>query len=126
MESEGLFELLEILFLTLSAYWGIKVSSETLTYVRVRGFLLVLPLIFTLTFKYLGFLASFALLLLFFLIEGVGVILAMMGAIFAFVLFLIGAMVSTIALGILGTYLHVPGYEMHGTIEELLHRAVMR
>ncbi len=126
MESEGLFELLEILFLTLSAYWGIKVSSETLTYVRVRGFLLVFPLIFTLTFKYLGFLASFALLLLFFLIEGVGVILAMMGAIFAFVLFLIGAMVSTIALGILGTYLHVPGYEMHGTIEELLHRAVMR
>ncbi len=121
-----LFEILEFIFLTLSAYWGLKEAAETLTYVRLRGLLLLLPPLLVVTFKYGGFLASFVLVMLFFLLERTGIVLSLMASIFAFTLFLIGAMASTIALGVLGTALHVSGYEMQGTLQELLHMAVMR
>lgn len=125
MGLELLFELFEFVLLTLSAYWGIKVASEALTYIRIRGLLLALPPLFVIAFRGCGFLVAFTLIVMFFLVERTGVVLSLIASVFAFTLFLVGAMASTIALGILGTALHVQGYEMHGTIEELLHRAVV-
>ncbi len=120
------FELLELFFLTLSAYWGLKTAAEALTYLRLRGGVLAFPFLFALAFKYFGFLPSFILVVLFFLLKGNGLVLSLTASVFAFTLFLIGAIASTLTLGILGTALSVPGYEIHGTLEELLHRAVMR
>ena len=126
MELRALFELLEMVFLALSAYWGIKTAAETLTYVRIEGPLLFFPVVFAAVFKYAGFLPSFALVILLFLFKRNGVVLSLTASVFAFALFLIGAMAATIALGVLGTAFSVPGYEMHGTLQELLHRAVVK
>jgi len=126
MDLKPLFELAEFALLFLSAYWGLKVSTETLTYVRISGPLLLVPLIFVIAFREAGFIASFLLLFAFFLWRGAGLGLSFVASIFAFMVFLVGAIASTLALGVLGTYLHVPGYEIHGTLQELLHRAVMK
>jgi len=126
MDLRPVFEATEFGLLTLSAYWGLKVSAETLTYVRIRGFALLVPVIFALIFREEGFVLSFLFLLGFFLVKRTGLVLSIISTVFAFTLFLLGAMVAGIALGILGTYLHVPGYEIHGTLQELLHRAVAK
>ena len=126
MDLRPVFEATEFGLLTLSAYWGLKVSAETLTYVRIRGFALLVPVIFALIFREEGFVLSFLFLLGFFLVKRTGLVLSIISTVFAFTLFLLGAMVAGITLGILGTYLHVPGYEIHGTLQELLHRAVAK
>ncbi|GAB6136250.1 hypothetical protein [Thermococcus henrietii] len=126
MDLKPVFELAEFTLLFLSAYWGLKVSTETLTYVRVSGPLLLLPLAVAVVFREAGFLASFLLLFAFFLLKRNGLGLSLVASIFAFMVFLVGAMASALALGVIGTYLHVPGYEIHGTLQELLHRAVMK
>jgi ABC-type proline/glycine betaine transport system permease subunit len=126
MDLRPVFEATEFGLLTLSSYWGLKVSAETLTYVRIRGFALLVPVIFALIFREEGFVLSFLFLLGFFLVKRTGLVLSIISTVFAFTLFLLGAMVAGIALGILGTYLHVPGYEIHGTLQELLHRAVAK
>ncbi|NJE54695.1 hypothetical protein [Thermococcus sp. 21S9] len=126
MDLRPVFEVTEFGLLTLSAYWGLKVSAETLTYVKIRGATLAVPLLTAIVFRELGIVPSFLLLLGFFLSRRTGVVLSVITAVFAFALFLMGAMATGIGLGLLGTYLHVPGYEIHGTLQDLLHRAVMK
>ncbi len=126
MDLRPVFELAELSLLFLSAYWGLKVSAETLTYVRISRPLLLVPLTVAVVFREVGFLPSFLLFFAFFLLKKNGLGLSLMASVFALVLFLVGAIVGALALGAIGTYLHVPGYEIRGTLEELLHRAVMK
>lgn len=125
MALELLFKLLEFALLTLSAHWGIKVSSETLTYVRINGLILLVPVFIAAVFTATGFIPAFLAIFLFFVLRRTSPGLSFVAALFAFMVFFVGAIASTIALGILGTYLHVPGYEIRGTLDELLHRTVM-
>ena len=126
MDLRPVFELAEFALLVLSAYWGLKVSTQTLTYIHLKGPLLLMPVVLAVVFREAGLLVSFLLLLAFFVAMRVGLGLSLVAAVFAFMVFLIGAIASTLALGVLGTYLHVPGYEIHGTLDELLHRALVR
>ena len=126
MDLRPVFEAVEFGLLTLSAYWGLKVSAETLTYIKIRRATLVISVLVALAFWGLGIVPAFLLLLGFFMSRKIGAVLSLTAALFAFSLFLLGAMATGIGLGLLGTYLRVPGYEIHGTIDELLHRAVMR
>ncbi|WP_297534653.1 hypothetical protein [Thermococcus sp.] len=126
MELRPVFEVLEVFLLFLSAYWGLKVSMEALTYDRLKGILLLVPLIIALTFKEFGPLAAFLVMFAFFIVEGRGLLMSLTMGVLAYVVFLVGAIGSGIFLGLLGTYLHVPGYEIHGTLQELLHQAVMK
>jgi len=126
MELRPVFEVLEVFLLFLSAYWGLAVSMEALTYDRLKGILLLVPLIIALTFKEFGPLAAFLVMFAFFIVERKGLLMSLTMSVLAYVVFLVGAIGSGIFLGLLGTYLHVPGYEIHGTLQELLHRAVMK
>ncbi|WP_456396032.1 hypothetical protein [Thermococcus sp.] len=126
MGLESIFKLLEFALLSLSAYWGISVASETLTYIPLKRIILPLSLITALTFREEGLVITFLLLFVFYLLERTGVVLSLVTSVFAFMLFLMGAIASGVLLGILGTALHVHGYEIHGTLEELLHMAVIK
>jgi hypothetical protein len=126
MDLRPVFEATEFGLLTLSAHWGLKVSAETLTYVKIRGPTLAVPVLVALAFRELGMVPAFLLLLAFFLSRKTGAVLSIVASVLAFSIFLIGAIAIGIGLGLLGTYLGVPGYEIHGTLDELFHRAVMK
>lgn len=126
MELEPIFKLLEFVLLFISAYWGISVASETLTYIHLKRIILPLSILTALTFREEGIVITFLVIFIFYLLERTGVVLSFVTSVFAFMLFLMGAIASGILLGILGTALHVQGYEIHGTLEELLHMAVVK
>ncbi|WP_457741493.1 hypothetical protein [Thermococcus sp.] len=126
MDLKLVFEILEIFLLSLSAYWGLEVSVEALSYGKLKGVLLFVPLVIALTFKEFGPLVAFLVMFTFFIFERKALLMSLTMSILAYVVFLVGAIGSGILLGLLGTYLNVPGYEIHGTLQELLHRAVMK
>ncbi len=124
MELGITFELLNWLAIFGVYYWALSLVLDIMTYVRPgRSTAVVFSVISSIIFIKVNFLASFLLLLAYLLSKKIGVKLAFSVSVFVSVFFLIGAVSVTIIFGILGTALHIPGYEMHGTLRDLLDMA---
>ncbi len=124
MELGITFELLNWLAIFGVYYWALSLVLDIMTYVRPgRSTAVVFSVISSIIFIKVNFLASFLLLLAYLLSKKTGVKLAFSVSVFVSVFFLIGAVSVTIIFGILGTALHIPGYEMHGTLRDLLDMA---
>ncbi len=124
MEFGITFELLNWLAIFGVYYWALTMILELMTYIQPRRHVaMVFSIVSSVLFIRLSFLASFLLLLAYLLWKRTDFKLAFLVSVFVSVSFLIGAVFVTIVFGVVGTALHIPGYEMHGTLKELLERA---
>ncbi len=124
MELEVPFEVLNWIAIFGIYYWALTLVLELMTYIQPRrSTAAVLSVVSAVIFIKVNFLASFLLLLTYLLWKKTGFKLALSVSVFVSVFFLIGAVSVTILFGIIGTALHVPGYEMHGTLRDLLEMA---
>jgi hypothetical protein len=104
-------------------YWAFRTVLSIMTYLKPsRLETLALSVIIPLVSIRLGFITGFLVTFIYLLIRKLKVGPAFSIALFSMVLFFVGAAFITIAFGVAGTALHVPGYEMHGTLRELVER----
>ncbi|WP_461862860.1 hypothetical protein [Thermococcus sp.] len=123
MDLGTVFNVLNWLLIFGICYWSLRTALSLLTYIKPGWYVLLflsvlIPFVSIKLGFVLGFFATFSYLLL----KRVGIGLAFSTSVLAFVLFFVGAVSITIILGIAGTALGVPGYQMHGTLRELVER----
>ncbi|WP_297506193.1 hypothetical protein [Thermococcus sp.] len=107
----------------LLCYWSLKTVMALFTYLKPRWItLLLLSVAIPLVSIKLGFVVGFLMTLAYFLAKGLKAGSALSASILAFILFFVGAVSVTIIFGIAGTALKVPGYQMNGTLRELVER----
>ncbi|WP_297499138.1 hypothetical protein [Thermococcus sp.] len=117
------FSIANWLTLFLLCYWSLKTVLALFTYLKPRRItLLLLSIAIPIISIKLGFILGFLTILGYLLAKRLKVGSALSASILAFILFFIGAISVTIIFGIAGTALKVPGYQMNGTLRELVER----